>query len=65
MDRAATMPTKGERSVYDQIETYFHTHSNANFTHSICPKCAKELYHDLEVHDDQRLGQICGLRGGE
>lgn len=27
-----------------QVESYLKSHSNLNFTHSICPGCAKKLY---------------------
>ncbi len=37
---------------WNQIESYIHKHSNADFSHSICPDCAKELYPDINVYDD-------------
>jgi len=30
-----------------QIEVYMQAHSNAEFSHGICPECAKKLYPDL------------------
>lgn len=33
---------------WDQIETYISKHSRAEFTHSICPDCVKELYPDFQ-----------------
>ena len=32
---------------WQQIEQYIRTHSEAEFTHSICPECARRLYGDL------------------
>ena len=34
-----------------QIETYIRDHSEAEFTHGICPECRKKLYPDL--HDEE------------
>lgn len=33
---------------WNQIESYIHTHSEAKFSHGICPDCLKELYPDFE-----------------
>jgi phosphoserine phosphatase RsbU/P len=32
---------------WQQIESYISNHSEAHFSHSICPECAKQLYPDL------------------
>jgi len=32
---------------WEQIEVYIKNHSNADFTHSICPDCINKLYPDL------------------
>jgi hypothetical protein len=38
------------------VETYIHQHSEADFTHGICPDCARELYPDLydEVEEEMK-----------
>ena len=36
-----------EKNNWVQMETYITEHSLAKFSHSICPDCRKELYHDL------------------
>jgi DNA-binding response OmpR family regulator len=36
---------------WQRIEKYIGDHSEAVFTHSICPDCAKKLYPDLNLHD--------------
>ena len=33
-----------ERGEYEQIEKYITEHSEASFSHTICPECAKRLY---------------------
>ncbi len=32
---------------WDHIESYIQAHTDANFTHSICPECTKKLYPQL------------------
>ncbi|MBC2710237.1 MAG: response regulator, partial [Desulfosarcina sp.] len=32
---------------WQQIEEYISSHSNADFTHGICPECAHRLYPEL------------------
>ena len=34
------------------IEQYVSNHSEADFSHSICPECAKEHYPDFDIHED-------------
>jgi len=34
---------------WQQIESYIHEHSEADFSHSICPDCFKELYPELDA----------------
>jgi len=35
---------RDEGGGWNQIELYIRDHSNANFSHGICPECARELY---------------------
>jgi hypothetical protein len=37
---------------WHQVEVYISSHSDARFSHSICPDCIKELYPDLCDDDD-------------
>ena len=43
---------RDDKGYWDQIETYIHKHSNADFSHGICPECAKELYPDIDLEND-------------
>lgn len=45
---------RNDDGYWQQVETYIHQHSEADFTHGICPDCAKELYPDL--YDDYEEG---------
>ena len=38
---------RDDKGYWNQIETYIGNHSEAEFTHGICPKCAKRLYPDF------------------
>lgn len=38
---------RDDQGYWNQIESYIKTHSDTEFTHSICPDCIKKLYPDL------------------
>ncbi len=38
---------RDDKGYWNQIESYISRHSQAVFSHSICPECAKKLYPDL------------------
>jgi len=38
---------RDDNGYWSQIESYIRAHSHAEFTHSICPACAKNLYPDI------------------
>ena len=38
---------------WNQIESYIRKHSEAEFSHSLCPKCAKRLYPFLDTYKDK------------
>jgi hypothetical protein len=40
---------RDDRGYWNQIEAYIQKHSDTEFSHSICPECAQELYPDLEL----------------
>lgn len=41
---AACKKIRDDKGYWNQIETYIMEHTDADFTHGICPDCAKELY---------------------
>jgi PAS domain S-box-containing protein len=45
---ASCKKIRDDKGYWNQIETYIREHSNAEFSHSICPDCTKKLYSDLE-----------------
>jgi hypothetical protein len=42
---------RDDKGYWNQIESYIRDHSEADFSHSICPECAKKLYQDLKFPD--------------
>lgn len=41
----------GGNGKWEQIEGYIQKRTEAEFSHSICPECAKELYPELDLFD--------------
>lgn len=39
---------RDDKGLWNEIETYIQNHSEAQFSHGICPKCAKELYPEFD-----------------
>ena len=44
---ASCKKIRDDKGYWNQIETYIHKHSEAEFSHGICPECAKKLYPDI------------------
>ena len=42
---------RDDKGYWNQIESYIGDHSEAEFSHSICPDCAKKLYPDLDIYE--------------
>jgi PAS domain S-box-containing protein len=40
---------RDDSGYWHQVETYIKEHSEANFTHSICPECTKRLYPNYSI----------------
>jgi hypothetical protein len=45
---ASCKKIRDDKGYWTQIEAYIHDHSEAEFSHSICPDCAQKLYGDLD-----------------
>jgi PAS domain-containing protein len=46
---AACKKIRDDKGYWNQIEKYIKDHSEADFSHGLCPECAKKLYPDLDV----------------
>ena len=42
---------RDDQGYWNQIESYIRDRSEAEFSHSICPECAKKHYPDLNIHE--------------
>jgi PAS domain S-box-containing protein len=49
---ASCKKVRDDKGYWKQIEAYIRDHSEATFSHGICPECAKKLYPD--VADDEK-----------
>lgn len=47
---------RDDQGYWNQIETYIASHSSANFTHGICPECARLLYPEVFQKRDKTPG---------
>lgn len=43
---------RNDKGYWSQIETYIRDHSEAEFSHGICPECAKKFYPDFDLHGE-------------
>jgi len=44
---ASCQKIRNDKGYWDRIETYIQAHTEATFSHSLCPDCARKLYPDL------------------
>jgi PAS domain S-box-containing protein len=45
---------RDDKGYWKQIESYIRDHSEAEFSHGICPECMKKLYPDIDPGDDHQ-----------
>lgn len=50
---ASCKKIRDDNGYWKQIEAYLYEHSDARFSHGICPDCAKNLYPDIRIYDDE------------
>ena len=44
---------RDDKGYWNQIESYIHAHSEAEFSHSICQECARKYYPDMDLYDEK------------
>jgi hypothetical protein len=44
---ASCKKIRDDKGYWSQVESYIQKHSDATFTHGICPDCIQKLYPDL------------------
>ena len=42
---------RNDKGLWQKVEAYIEEHSDADFSHSMCPECAKSFYEELEKYD--------------
>ena len=47
---ASCKKIRDDKGYWNQIESYIRDHSDAEFTHSLCPECAKKLRSELKQY---------------
>ena len=40
---------RDDRGYWNRLESYIEDHSDVDFSHGICPECAKRLYPDIDL----------------
>lgn len=60
---ASCKSIRDEKGNWQKLEKYIEAHSQAAFSHGVCPDCARRLYPDL-VHDQPAAGQPQGGHHG-
>lgn len=48
---ASCKKIRDDKGYWQKLETFVHEHSNAEFSHSICPDCMDKLYPDFKAND--------------
>jgi len=48
---ASCKKIRNDEGLWQQIEAYIEEHSEADFSHSMCPECAKSFYEELKKYN--------------
>lgn len=43
---------RDDKGYWNRLESYLQEHSDAEFSHSVCPECAKKYYPDYNLYDE-------------
>jgi len=54
---ASCKKIRDDKGYWNQIETYIRAHSEAEFSHGICPDCYKKLYANLDLSGKKKEGK--------
>ena len=44
---------RDDKGYWNRLEAYIETHSDAEFSHSICQECAEKYYPELDLYDEE------------
>ena len=45
---------RDDKGYWSQIEAYIEKHSDVDFSHGVCPECAKKYYPDMDLYGDEQ-----------
>ena len=48
---ASCKKVRDDKGYWSEVESYISNHSEAEFTHGLCPECAREFYSKIESYD--------------
>jgi PAS domain S-box-containing protein len=48
---------RDDHGYWNQIEAYISEHSEATFTHGLCPQCAQDFRDEIQAHRAQKAGE--------
>jgi PAS domain S-box-containing protein len=49
---ASCKKIRDDKGYWNRLESYIHEHSEAHFTHGVCPTCSRKLYPELHEDDE-------------
>ena len=52
---ASCKKIRDDKGYWNQIETYIRDHSEAEFSHGICPECSKKLYPEYHREEPEKM----------
>ena len=47
---ASCKKIRDDKGYWNQLKDYIQKHSEAEFSHGVCPNCTKKLYPELEIY---------------
>lgn len=54
---SACKKIRDDKGYWQQIEAYIRAHSDAQFTHGICPECVRKLYPEIKCNHERDCGE--------
>lgn len=48
---AACKKIRDDKGYWEEVDSYIESHTDARFSHGMCPDCARKLYPELSIHD--------------
>jgi len=60
---ASCKKIRNDKGYWQQIEAYIQAHSDAVFSHGICPDCSRKLYPDVQIDENPSESARAGHKG--